>query len=710
MNDLRRLSRRYLHHLRPHVRLCPLIVLSVLLEMAFYAGLPFSFRYLIDDVLLGKRYSLLAGLIGGLVAAAIVVTVLGYVRDRLYSRLTAAMLTDFRLEIFDHAQQLPLEFFSALKAGELLACFSTDLASLETASNNFITWALLPSLDILMGTALMFVLDWRLALIALLMWPVTLAGPRIFSPRVAAESYRRREADAGVLSLVQEYLGAQAVVKAFELTGFFRNAFQERLSLLRERMFRVGRFSGLLERSAYAGIVLLQVSILAAGAYMVAHGALTVGALAAFQALFLSSSYSLATITQYLPSLVEGVSGIRRIDDLLDRELPLPETGVAPVPAGLPDIRFDSVTFGYSAGRPAVVGLNFLIRQEGLVAVVGTSGSGKSTILSLLMRFYDPQEGAVEFAGADLRNLRLREFRSRIGYVPQDSILFDLSMRENIRLGRPDASDAQVEAAARAAEIHDFIAQLPEGYDTRAGERGNRLSGGQRQRLALARALIRDPAILILDESTSALDSVSEAAVLATLDRLRQGRMILLVTHRLSSAMGADRILVMENGRLCGDGTHRELIGRPGPYRRLWEKQHGFVLDEQRRSFEISVERLRQVPVFYGMDDDVLNAAVHLFRGEEHPQGRVIVRQGELGAYLYIIVRGRVELLREEDGAEKRSAILEEGDCFGESALLEEVPEGETIRTLGPCVLLTLNRANFLYLTGGLRQVGNAAP
>jgi ATP-binding cassette subfamily B protein len=566
--------------------------------MSFYAGLPFSFRYLIDDVLLGRRYNLLAGLIGGLIAAAIVVTFLGYFRDRLYSRLTASMLTDFRLAIFDHAQQLPLEFFSTHKAGELLACFSTDLASLETASNNFITWALLPGLDILMGTALMFVLDWRLAMIALLMWPVTLAGPRVYSPRVAGESYRRREADAGVLSIVQEYLGAQAVVKAFDLTGFFRNAFQERLSSLREPMVRVGRFSGLLERSAYAGIVLLQVSILAVGAYMVARGALTVGALAAFQALFLSSSYSLATITQYLPSLVEAMSGVRRIDELLERELPTPETGSEPIPAGLPEICFESVTFGYTSAGPAVLGLDFSIRQEGLVAIVGTSGSGKSTILSLLMRFYDPSEGTVRFAGVALRKLRLGEFRSRIGYVPQDSILFDLSIRENIRLGRADAGDAHVEWAARAAEIHDFIVQLPEGYETRAGERGNRLPGGQRQRLALARALIRDPAILILDESTSSLDSVSEAAVLATLDRLRHGRMILLVTHRLSSAVGADRILVMENGRLSGDGTHRQLLAHPGPYRRLWEKQNGFLMDEQHRRSEISVQRLRQVPVF----------------------------------------------------------------------------------------------------------------
>jgi ATP-binding cassette subfamily B protein len=508
---------------------------------------------------------------------------------------------------------------------------------------------------------------------------------------------------------VQENLEAQAVVKAFDLAQFFRLVFLDRVYTLRERMFHVGRFSGLMERSAYAGIVLLQVSILATGAYMVSRGLLTVGALAAFQAIFLSSSYSLATLTQYLPTLVEALGGLRRIEDLFQLETHVQDSGAAWICEGLPEIRFENVSFGYSPDRPSLRDVNLSIHQTGIVAIVGSSGSGKSTILNLLMRLYDPDRGKITIGGADLRDIAVRDLRSRIGYVPQESFLFDLSVRDNIRLGRRSASNADVEEAAKAAEIHDFICRLPYDYDTEVGQRGGRLSGGQRQRIALARAILRDPSLLILDESTSALDAAAEAGILKTLDRLRAGRTILFVTHRLSSVVRADRILVLDHGRLAGDGTHAELVHQIGPYQRLWEKQHGFIADEARHRFEISVERLRQVPVFYGMTDEVLESATQLFRGEEHPQGRVIIREGELGAYLYILVRGRVELLRDgPDGKQERPAILEEGDCFGESALLEGVPEGETVRTLEPCVLLTLNRANFLSLTERIPHFENA--
>ncbi len=604
------LSRRFLHYLKPHLPLCVPILASVLLEMAFYSGLPFSFRYIVDYGLLGHNRRLLFQLIAALGAAAVIVALAGFLRDRLYARLTASMLTKLRLEMFDHLQLLSMDFFGGRPAGDILARFSTDLAVVEAATAAAIAWAVLPSLDVLAGVVLLFVLDWRLALLALLVFPLAITGPRVFAPRVAEESYRRKGEESRVLSFLQETLTAQIVVKTFGLADYSRRGFLGRLDELRERMVRVGMFSGLVERSAYAGIMLLQVSLLAAGAYMVSVAALTVGALASFLAIFRSLSSSLASVTQYVPSLVEAFGGLRRVEELLRCQPRVRDTGATSLARLTREVCLEGVGFGYAAGQRNLEALSVSIPCGEYVAVVGSSGSGKSTILSLLMRLYDPDEGRITLDGVDLRDAPLAALRAQIGYVPQESFLFNISIRENIRLGNLKATQEEIEAAARAAEVHDFIAQLPEGYDTAAGERGGRLSGGQRQRVALARAILRDPAILILDEATSALDPGTEAAILNTLERLRAGRTILSVTHRLNSVVSADRILVLDRGALVEQGTHARLVAGNGPYRRMWEKQAGFKLDEARHHAEISLDRLRQAPVFYGMSDEELAEAL----------------------------------------------------------------------------------------------------
>jgi len=344
--------------------------------------------------------------------------------------------------------------------------------------------------------------------------------------------------------------------------------------------------------------------------------------------------------------------------------------------------------------------LTVSIPRGGFIGVVGGSGSGKSTLLTLLLRLYDPDDGSITIDGADIRQFSLHGFHSLFGYVPQESVLFDVSIRENIRLGNAASTDEEVEAAARAAEVHEAILQLPHGYESPAGERGGRLSGGQRQRVALARALVRNPAILILDEATSAVDPIAESAIRATLERLRPGRTILLVTHSLDAVTSADRILVLQHGRLCQQGLHSDLVSRPGPYRELWTKQHGFALDAAAHRAEISMDRLRLVPVFYGLPDSVLAEAVRLFQTEEFPEDHLVLREGELGVCLYIIVRGSVEVTAASPpGTPAPRLVLDEGDCFGERALLEAMPATENVRTLSPCVFLTLTRAGFQYLT-----------
>jgi ATP-binding cassette subfamily B protein len=701
-------SRRTLRlaYLRPHLPFLAPVVLGIVIESLYYAGLPFSFQYVIDVGLLGNDRRALVLLIAGLASGAVLVALLGFARDYLYARLTARVLSDIRAAMFDHLQTLSLGFFTSNRSGDILARFSTDISTIEKAAATVVSWVVLPGMDVLFSTVLLFALNWKLALISLLVWPLTIAVPGIFARRLVEESAQRNIEEGAILSLLHENLNAQVVVKTFGLAEFARSAFRHRLREVGSRMVRVGWLSGLVERSAYVGVMMLQVALLGLCAWMVQRGELTIGGLTSFQAIFLSMSYSLANAVQYFPTLVQTAASLRRIDQLLAHQPAVQDSGNQPAPAGFDEIAFNAVSFGYKQTRRNLDGLTASIPHGGLVGVVGASGSGKSTLMTLLLRLYDPDEGTITIDGADIRRFPLQGFHSLFGYVPQESILFDVSIRENIRLGKPAATDADVEAAARAAEVHNAILQLPQGYDTPAGERGTRLSGGQRQRIALARALIRNPAILILDEATSALDPIAEAGIRATLERLRHGRTIVSVTHQLTGVVNANRILVLQDGRLCQEGTHADLIDRPGLYRDLWTKQQGFSLDAEAHHAEISIDRLRLVPVFYGLPDSVLAEAVRLFQTEEFPADHLVLREGELGACLYIIVRGSVEVTSSAAGGRSMRFVLQEGDCFGERALLEAMPAMENVRTLSPCVFLTLTQAGFQYLTGQKMALG----
>lgn len=315
------------------------------------------------------------------------------------------------------------------------------------------------------------------------------------------------------------------------------------------------------------------------------------------------------------------------------------------------------------------------------------------------MRFYDPTDGAVLFDGGDARAVTQDSLRAQMAVVFQENFLFNTTLRENIRMGQRDATDEEVKAAAKMAEIHDFIMSLPDGYDTLAGERGGRFSGGQRQRIALARALIREPAISILDEATSALDPMSEAAINATLQQVAKGRTVLSVTHRLASVVQADCIFVLQDGRVLEQGRHDELLALNGVYAQLWAKQSGFVFSEDGDRARVDAARLRSLPILEELDDAMLEEAASLFVTEHYVADRIVVHEGDRGDKFYIIVRGKIAVTRNGPAGEAQEiAVLQDGDHFGEIALLRNVPRNATIRTLTHCVFLTLQREQFLNL------------
>ena len=423
--------------------------------------------------------------------------------------------------------------------------------------------------------ALMFVFNVWLALLGTLVFPLVLLLPRLFARRALALSYDKRQREGAVLSAVQENVAAQPVVKAFGLHPLAQARFQALNQSWLRVGFRVNFLSALVERSANTGVYLVHLLIFGLGAYWAFSGEISVGTLVAFESTFLAMGYALTYVTQFMPTLAQAAGGMQHLDELFQRQ---PEVVDSPRAVELPRIQraivFDNVTFGYEGGGPlALQGVDLCIPRGSVTAIVGGSGSGKSTLLNLLVRLYDASRGAVLVDGRDLRTVTQASLRAQIGVVFQDTVLFNSSILDNIRMGCPGASQEQVEAAARAAEIHDFIRGLPNGYHTVVGERGSQLSGGQRQRLAIARALVRDPAILVLDEATSALDYATEAALSATLHKVARDRTVINVTHRLGSVTAADQVVVLENGRVVETGTHAHLMQREGVYATLWLKQ-----------------------------------------------------------------------------------------------------------------------------------------
>jgi ATP-binding cassette subfamily B protein len=701
------LLRQLLTALAPYRGYSVLILGGLLLEMGFNGAVPLGLKCLIDAAITPQDMQVLFVVLGLLAGGVVLVAIVGLGRDYLYAHVCAAILRDLRHRMFSHLQQLSMDFYARTNVGDILARFSTDLAAVDSALTAAIPWAILPALEVVCCTCLLFTLEWRLACVALCVFPLSLLGPRALVPRASAASYERRQQEAHVVTTVQENLGAQPVIKAFSLEQQVLADFAQRLGALVHSSVRVGFLSALVERSAGISILILQIVVLGVGASMAFRGCLSIGSLVSFQSLFMTLSWSLSYVTQYVPHLVQAASGMQRIEELLGEQPQVVDAPEAtPLPRFAQAIRFEDVAFSYTSGQRHLRGVSFTIHAGESVVFVGPSGSGKSTILNLLTRFYDPVTGQVAIDGYNLRQVTQASWRAQSGIVFQESFLFNTTIRENIRVGKPEATDAEVEAAARAAEMHDLIERMPHGYETVVGERGNRLSGGQRQRIAIARAMLRDPAILILDEATSALDIATEAAINGTLAQLTRGRTVIAVTHRLASVGQPDRIFVLNHGQLVEQGRHQGLLARGGVYTQLWSKQSGFAISADGTSATVNVARLRPFPLLSALDEGLLAEIARCFVTERYPAERVVVHEGDLGDKFYIIVRGSVRVTTTAaPGGEQELTVLQDGDHFGEIALLQDVPRTATIRTRIPSLFLTLSRAQLLRLMESAPQL-----
>jgi ATP-binding cassette subfamily B protein len=378
--------------------------------------------------------------------------------------------------------------------------------------------------------------------------------------------------------VVQENIAAQALVKAFSLQRRARGWFTVRNEETRRKIASSTFLSSMVERSVTIAVLLLHLVVLGIGAYLATSGQITIGTFVTFESAFWEISYNIAHLMSYVPVSLQAAAAVRHMQELLDEpKRGIDRPGAPDLPRITHDITFDRVTFRYEGAETPVLD-NLCLRLDvgKRIAIVGPSGSGKSTLLNLILRLYVPDAGRVTIDSVDIRKVTRESLRSSMAIVFQENMLFNMSIRENIRLGKEGASDAEVVAAAKKAEIHRFIMSLPRRYDTVVGERGDTLSGGQRQRIAIARAIVRDPSILLLDEATSALDQTTEAAINRTLMKVSRGRTMIFSTHRLTSVVDMDEIIVISGGRAVERGSHAELMNGHGLYRKLWDDQgHG---------------------------------------------------------------------------------------------------------------------------------------
>lgn len=566
---------RILSYIKPYMHRLLFAMVCTIMAAAGNLYIPWIIKDMIDEVLADKNGTMLNWIAASIIAIFVVRGLFWYGQNYLMSYVGQSVIIDIRAAVFKKLQRLSVSFYDKNKTGTIMSYVTNDVNALQSAMVEN-TIEMITEGFILIGSVVaMIYLDWRLTLFTVCTFPVVLWFMEFFGKKIRKTGGRIQECTADITSVLQESVASARVIKSFVREDYEVDRFDvENRANFRANMKNaqlMATLTPVVELVAAIGVTM----IIWYGGNNVINGTITAGSLVAFLTYAVNISNPIKRLTRVIGNIQKALAAAQRVFMIIDMPEEIAESRDAKqLPEVSGKVEFQNVSFAYDDKGNVITDLSFSVKPGEVIAIVGPSGAGKSTIANLLPRFYDVNKGDIKIDGHSVREVTLDSLREQVGIVPQETMLFNGSVYNNILYGRLDATKEEIEAAAKAANAHDFIMQLTDGYETKLGDRGVNLSGGQRQRIAIARAILKNPRILILDEATSALDTESERVVQEALDRLMVGRTSFVIAHRLSTVKNADKILVLEKGNLVESGTHDELLALDGLYAHLYKIQY----------------------------------------------------------------------------------------------------------------------------------------